>query len=180
MGGTALSEGIGEKLTRLPSLPDCTILLAKPNISVSTGEAYGGYDRLVSEKKQVELSSGRSIIGELISGSGASYKKTYRIYGDRKLEIPDVDGQVDAIYAGSLRGVTERMANVLEYVTAEKHPEIKMLEEKMMELGAMKAMMSGSGPTVYGIFEDRETAERAASEIEKLDIVEQLFVTQGK
>ena len=49
MGGTALSEGIGEVLTQLPPLPDCYFLVAKPPVSVSTGEAYGGYDRLISE-----------------------------------------------------------------------------------------------------------------------------------
>ncbi len=175
MGGTALSEGIGEKLTRLPALPKCYILLAKPNISVSTGEAYGGYDRLASEAQEEETISGGKVTREILAGSVG---KLYRIYGDRKLEIPDVDGQVDAIYAGNLKGVTDKMANVLEYVTAEKHPEIEQLKKVMMDTGALRSMMSGSGPTVYGIYRDRDEAVKAAELIGEMDTVEQVFVAE--
>ncbi len=149
MGGTALSEGIGEVLTRLPDLPKCAILVAKPNISISTGEAYGGYDGIVKN-----------------------------LSGNREFRRPDVDDQVDSIYAGNLAAVADGMGNVLEFVSSQNHPEIKKLEKLMMENGALNAMMSGSGPTVFGIFEEVETAEAAAASLRQQDFIEQLFVSR--
>ena len=140
MGGTALSEGIGEELTRLPDIPECVFLVVKPRISVSTAEAYGGYDSLVESK------TGQKV----------------------RIIHPDVDGQVDALYAGNLKGVTDKFLNVLEYVTAEKHPIIGDIEKIMLDFGALNAMMSGSGPTVFGIFDDVEKAE-AAKKVAKLE-----------
>jgi len=151
MGGTALSEGIGEELTRLPDIPECVFLVVKPRISVSTAEAYGGYDSLVESK---------------------TGQKVHIIH-------PDVDGQVDALYAGNLKGVTDKFLNVLEYVTAEKHPIIGDIEKLMLDFGALNAMMSGSGPTVFGIFDDVEKAEAAKKELEQRDISDQLFVVSS-
>ena len=151
MGGTALSEGIGEELTRLPDIPECVFLVVKPRISVSTAEAYGGYDSLVESK------TGQKV----------------------RIIHPDVDGQVDALYAGNLKGVTDKFLNVLEYVTAEKHPIIGDIEKIMLDFGALNAMMSGSGPTVFGIFDDVEKAEAAKKELEQRDISDQLFVVSS-
>ena len=151
MGGTALSEGIGEELTRLPDIPECVFLVVKPRISVSTAEAYGGYDSLVESK------TGQKV----------------------RIIHPDVDGQVDALYAGNLKGVTDKFLNVLEYVTAEKHPIIGDIEKIMLDFGALNAMMSGSGPTVFGVFDDVEKAEEAKKELEQRDISDQLFVVSS-
>ena len=156
MGGTALSEGIGEELTRLPDLPDCYFLVAKPPISVSTGEAYGGYDRLISELEETEEGSAR-----------------------RRVKSPDVDGQVDAIYSGNLQGVADRFLNVLEYVTAENHPEIKELERIMLEGGAINSMMSGSGPTVFGMYDSLEAAEVSFRKIVDEKKANQVFITKA-
>ena len=145
MGGTALSEGIGEELTRLTPLPECVFVVAKPLCSVSTAEAYGGYDRLVEM--------------------------------GRDIPHPDIDAQVKALMAGDLEGVVSNFGNVLEYVTASLHPEIAELEKLMKESGAMNAMMSGSGPTVFGIYKDRVTAEESAEKIKKSGQAAQLFVT---
>ncbi len=155
MGGTALSEGIGEELTRLPELPDCYFLVAKPPISVSTGEAYGGYDKLISE---IEASEDK---------------------GKKKVKSPDVDGQVDAIYSGDLQGVADRFLNVLEYVTAENHPEIKELERIMLEGGAINSMMSGSGPTVFGMYDSLEAAEASYRKIVDEKKANQVFITKA-
>ena len=155
MGGTALSEGIGEELTRLPDLPDCYFLVAKPPISVSTGEAYGGYDKLISE---IEASEDK---------------------GKKKVKSPDVDGQVDAIYSGDLQGVADRFLNVLEYVTAENHPEIKELERIMLEGGAINSMMSGSGPTVFGMYDSLEAAEVSFRKIVDEKKANQVFITKA-
>ena len=145
MGGTALSEGIGEELTRLTPLPECVFVVAKPLCSVSTAEAYGGYDRLVEM--------------------------------GRDIPHPDIDAQVKALMAGDLDGVVSNFGNVLEYVTASLHPEIAELEKLMKESGSMNAMMSGSGPTVFGIYKDRVTAEESAEKIKKSGLAAQLFVT---
>ena len=156
MGGAALSEGIGEELTRLPDLPDCYFLVAKPPISVSTGEAYGGYDRLISEPEETEEGSAR-----------------------RRVKSPDVDGQVDAIYSGNLQGVADRFLNVLEYVTAENHPEIKELERIMLEGGAINSMMSGSGPTVFGMYDSLEAANASYRKIVDEKKANQVFITKA-
>ena len=147
MGGTALSEGIGEVLTRLSPLPECVFVVAKPGISVSTGEAYGGYDEMFGR-------------------------------GDEIIH-PDIDGQVEALKNGDLKGVTDRFLNVLEYVTAANHQEIGRLEDIMKTNGAMNAVMSGSGPTGFGAFDSRDKAEKAAAAIRAEGLAAQLFVTSA-
>jgi 4-diphosphocytidyl-2-C-methyl-D-erythritol kinase len=74
---------------------------------------------------------------------------------------PDIDGQIEALRAGDLRGLSERCENVLELVTGANLPVIGRIEDFLMGQGAIASCMSGSGPSVYGIFETREQAERA-------------------
>ncbi len=131
MGGTALSEGIGEILSPLPALPACRILIAKPDIEVSTAFVYGGL-------KAAELAF-----------------------------HPDIDGMAEALKQQSLAGITERLGNVLETVTIPVHPVIREIKETMVQSGAMGALMSGSGPTVFGIFNDSEKAEAALQTMEQ-------------
>ena len=142
MRGTALSEGIGEKLTRLASMPDCHILLAKPPISVSTKFVY-------SNLKAAELS--------------------YH---------PDIDGMVQALADQDLPGVLARMGNVLETVTIPAHPQIGIIKERMLEAGAKQALMSGSGPTVFGIFSEKEQAERAGKQIRREGLARQIYTVK--
>ena len=70
---------------------------------------------------------------------------------------------IEALRAGDLEGITDesRMYNVLETVTAAKYPVIRAIEQDMLESGAMASIMSGSGPTVFGIYRDPERAEAA-------------------
>lgn len=147
MGGTALAEGIGEKLTGLPDAPDCFLLVAKPDINVSTKYVYENLHLDTLEKH------------------------------------PDIDGMVEAIGQGSLEGVMERMDNVLQRVTENRYPVITELKQFMEENGARKALMSGSGPTVFGIFEEEEKAKAAKEMLEKMQkqngqvLAKQIFVT---
>lgn len=141
LGGTALAEGIGEKLTPLPDAPNAVLLLAKPEISVSTKEVYG--------KLRVE---------------------------ELKFH-PDIDGMTKAILRHDLAGVIERMGNVLENVTAEEYPVIDQIKDFMLNHKAMRAMMSGSGPTVFGIFEKQEDAARAYLELKQTGLAKELEVT---
>lgn len=140
-GGTCLSEGIGEILTKLPDAPDCFIVIAKPPIGVSTKYVY--------ENLHIETVS----------------------------EHPDMDGMVEAIRSGSLMGVTDKMGNVLETVTIKKYPEIATMKNCLLENGAENALMSGSGPTVFGIFTKKDTADKALEELKKTGLVKQGFVT---
>jgi 4-diphosphocytidyl-2-C-methyl-D-erythritol kinase len=84
---------------------------------------------------------------------------------------------VEAIKEGSLAGVVERLGNVLETVTVEAHPIIDVIKQKMLELGAEGSLMSGSGPTVFGIFTDKEKAEKACAQIAEAQLAKQVFVT---
>ena len=142
MKGTALSEGIGEKLTALAPMPDCYILLAKPPIAVSTKMVYENLHANELEKH------------------------------------PDIDGMVMALEEQSLQGITERMENVLETVTEVRYPVIAEIKACMKECGAMNSLMSGSGPTVFGIFTEKEKAEKAADAIRSRKLAKQVFVTQ--
>ena len=68
---------------------------------------------------------------------------------------------IDALNKGSITGVSNTLENVLETVTIPAHPVIQDIKDKMIELGAINAMMSGSGPTVFGLFPDEEKGEQA-------------------
>lgn len=140
MRGTALSEGIGEVLTKLPPMPRCYILIAKPPISVSTKMVYEN------------------------------------LHADRLSYHPDIDGMIDALRAGSLKGITDRMGNVLETVTIARYPIIEDIKRRMLDDGAMNALMSGSGPTVFGIYEDEEKAQRTMKELRYKKLAKQAFV----
>ena len=98
---------------------------------------------------------------------------------EARIKHPDVDGQVDAIYMQDINLVSEKLLNVLEYVTAEKHEEIGKLENILKESGALSALMSGSGPIVFGIFDSEAGAEAAAKAVEASGLTDQLFVTRN-
>lgn len=127
MGGTALSEGIGEVLTPISPVPDCHVLLVKPNIDISTKWVY----------------------------------QTLR--WNTLTSHPDTKKMLSALEAQSLSEVSATMENVLETVTIPAYPVIASIKEKLLSLGAINAMMSGSGPTVFGLFPDQGAGEKAYS-----------------
>ena len=77
------------------------------------------------------------------------------------IKHPDIDGMVEAIAEESLQGILDRMENVLETVTVSAYPVIQTIKDRMKELGAINSLMSGSGPTVFGIYKDKELAEKS-------------------
>ena len=91
---------------------------------------------------------------------------------------PEIDKMVEAIREGSLTGITDRMENVLETVTIPEYPVIEEIKDCMKEQGAMNALMSGSGPTVFGIFEKEETASQAEKVIRKKNLASQVYVVK--
>ncbi|MBD5444892.1 MAG: 4-(cytidine 5'-diphospho)-2-C-methyl-D-erythritol kinase [Lachnospiraceae bacterium] len=142
MGGTALSEGIGEVLTRLPSPPQCSLVVAKPDINVSTKFVY-----------------------ENLHAENLPYH-------------PDIDGMIEAVKSGNLNKVADKLGNVLETVTVKEYPVIDEIKELMKSEGAENALMSGSGPTVFSIFVNEETAKNVAEQIRQRGLAKQVFMTK--
>lgn len=141
MRGTALAEGIGEELTRLPAVPRCPVVIAKPGISVSTKWVY---DRLVL---------------------------------DDQTKHPDIDQLVLDIRQQNLEQLASHMGNILEEVTVSEYPVIAHIKENLMAHGALNAMMSGSGPTVFALFEERAKAREAADALRESGLARQIYVT---
>lgn len=142
MLGTALSEGIGEILTPLKPMPECTILLVKPDISVSTKYVY----------ENLKLSP--------------------------PVGHPDIPRMLQAIEAGNLRGLTGVMDNILQTVTVKDYPVIEVIKDKMKEFGALTSLMSGSGPTVFGIYDDPAAIEKAYRYFKNSEYGKQVFLTK--
>ena len=143
MRGTALAEGIGEKLTRITPVPHMWILIAKPQINVST--------RLVYE--QLDM--------------GGIQKH------------PDIDGIIRAIEAQDVVRIAQSMGNVLENVTVPLYPVIETIKQDMLSHGAINAMMSGSGPTVFGIFPDEQTTLACQAFLKKKGDARQGYITEN-
>ena len=141
MRGTVLAEGIGEELSVLPAMPKCTVLIAKPPVSVSTKVVYEALD------------------------SGNIVKH------------PDIDGIIEGLQNRDLRQVAASMGNVLEDVTIPMHPVIEDIKNEMKACGALNALMSGSGPTVFGLFESRAAAREAQRRIREKSLTKQVYVT---
>ncbi len=91
---------------------------------------------------------------------------------------PDIDGMVEAIKGQNLRGITDRMENVLETVTIPAYPVIEEIKNCMKEHGAINALMSGSGPTVFGIYADEEQAQLARERIREKELASQVYVVR--
>lgn len=108
----------------------------------------------------------------------ASTKEIYEKY-DSKEDIvhPDIDGIIDGLQNDDIKKVAENMGNVLEQVMIPDYPVLDEIKKTMMKSGALGAMMSGSGPTVFGIFDDRKLAKDAASKIQDQDLAKQVYVT---
>ena len=139
--GTALAEGIGDRLRALPACPDCYVLIGKPGISVST-------------------------------------KFVYEILHANELKShPRIDEMLDAIQWHNLYKMADLMENVLETVTIPQYPIIEEIKNHMKEHGALNAMMSGSGPTVFGLFDDKTLAEQACEALRESRLARTVFLT---
>jgi len=124
-GETALAQGQGEILTKLPSLPPAHFVICKPNFSCSTPQLFS----LV----QCEKIRAR----------------------------PDTTGLVAALSSGDLGGVARRMYNVFEDILPRGRAEVEQIKSVMLDFDALGAVMTGSGPTVFGIFDSESNAHKA-------------------
>lgn len=130
-GGSALAQGIGEKLTNIKGLPeDLNILVCKPNIFVSTKEVYQSLNM------------------------------------DKVKRRPQNKELIDALQKEDVKFISENMVNVLEEVTSLKYLEIGQIEDIMIKNKALGSMMSGSGPTVFGLFDNKDCAIKAKEDLQ--------------
>ena len=131
LGGTALSEGIGEVLQPLPDCPKLWVLLCKPPQGADTRAVYKAWDML-----------------------------------DHPLHPPVKQG-MDALQEGDVGKLCDSVGNSLSEETKKMLPVISDIEERMRTYGASAACMSGSGPTVFGIFREEETGKSAEMKLKE-------------
>ena len=126
VGGTALAEGRGERLTPLPPLPFCYVAVCKPPFPISTPQLFARVDT----------------------------KKIVR--------RPDIQGLTSALERGDLPDAARRMYNVFEDVLEpRRRAQIDAIKAQMIDCGALGASMTGSGPTVFGLFQEERAARQA-------------------
>lgn len=110
-------------------------------------------------------------------GISVSTKTVYEKLDSKELtEHPDIDGILEGLDKQDLQKVASSMGNVLETVTIGDYPIIEEIKTVMKEAGALNAMMSGSGPTVFGIFDDRAKAREAQARIRERQIAKQVYL----
>lgn len=122
-GTTAIAKGFGEIIEALPPPPPCWVVLAKPDIGVST--------RTIFSKVKVD-----------------------------ELTHPNNEALIEALHARDFNGICQHIGNSLEPITSSLHPEVNRIKQKMQQLGAPGVVMSGTGPTVYGLVQQEKKAMR--------------------
>ena len=149
LGGTALAEGRGERLSPLPALPPCHIVVCKPSFPVSTPQLFS------------------------------------RVDVRKILRRPDTQGMLEALEQGDLSGIARRMYNVFEDVLEPwKRAEVHAIQNALLDAGALGAIMTGSGPTVFGLFEALPQAQQAARRLgeqyQDVFLAQPVSIPQGK
>jgi 4-diphosphocytidyl-2-C-methyl-D-erythritol kinase len=132
--GTALVEGIGDRVVSIPKLPKMFILLINPGFAVSTKWVYNRYDALSEDRELLTVEGGDVRLPRLFE---------------------------------TFRDVTVNLVNDLEGVTVSAYPELNEIKKYLAGAGAEGVLMAGSGPTVFGLFQDKEKRDIAAGNIPK-------------
>ncbi|RKQ33024.1 4-(cytidine 5'-diphospho)-2-C-methyl-D-erythritol kinase [Oceanobacillus halophilus] len=122
-GNTAVVRGYGEKIEMLASPPPCWVILAKPNIGVTTRKIF----------EQISVTD---------------------------LYHPNTSKVIEALYEKDFHKLCNSIGNSLEPITSVQHPEVMHIKQAMLNIGADGVLMSGSGPTVYGLVEHENKARR--------------------
>ena len=143
VGGAMITEGIGEVLTPITPMPDCTLVVACGGEGVSTPAAYkaldtlyGGFDPTAYTSHSHELTTLKS-----------------------------------ALWQGNLTALCGSVYNIFESVVLPERPVARGIKETLLSAGAITAMMSGSGPSVFGVFPKGDgSADRAREALEALGI----------
>lgn len=176
-GATALARGRGEELTWLPSPPPMWLVLAMPAKNGGQRQEVGGQRETVGGQRQ-------EVGGQLGSSAGLIPGREEGDTGPVPLQVPaaaayrlwDEDGQpacgasvrvIRALYRGQREGVLGNLSNSLEEPVMRAYPEVRELKARMQEIGLV-ALMSGSGPCVYGVAANQKEAEQAAEALRPL------------
>lgn len=133
----AVARGIGERLSFAQSLPPCWILLVNPGFAVSTKWVYENL-ALTSEGNPYILAPGQNC------SSGPDDLQKADLFQDVQISI----------------------FNDLESVTIQKYPELGFIKDDLLADSALCALMSGSGPTVFGLFDTEDKAKRSAEKFQ--------------
>ncbi len=131
LGGTQITRGIGEIMQPCAPMPDCYLVIARGGQGISTPWAYGALDQLYGD-----------------------FAERNRLSEQRLVCV------TEAMHRGDLTAMANSMYNVFESVVLPVHEVASKAGRIMREGGAIAALMSGSGPSMVGIFTDRETAQR--------------------
>lgn len=139
-GGTALCEGIGERVTPLKPFKDYIAVLVKPEFGVSTKDIYKDIDKRII------------------------------------LKHPNTENILEAIEKQNLQLLCNNMINVLEEVTVEKYTALNIIKEDIFKFKALGTLMSGSGSTIFGFFEDMLSAQKCYDYMK--DRYNEVFITR--
>lgn len=116
----------------------------------------------------------------LIAKPGISVSTKF-VYGNLNLselnKHPDIDGMINDINNNDLHGIANKLSNVLETVTIKEYPIIETIKQEMIKCGALGSIMSGSGPTVFGLFDNKKKAKEAFYHMKSLDLAKQVYLT---
>lgn len=136
-GGTMLATGIGEVLERVAPMPVCTLVVAIGEEGVSTPKAYAALD------------------------------EKYSFFADRQAENDNVYELIDLWQDDALSASGTCFYNIFEDVITQDNADVNTIKRVLREGGALTALMSGSGPSVFGVFEKAEEAEEACSKLQQ-------------
>ena len=107
---------------------------------------------------------------------------TAYVYGHIKpLKItkrPDIEAMAQSIKDGDLKKMASLIYNVMDDVTVGEYPIISEIKQVMLDNGALNSIMSGSGPTVFGLFDDKEKAQQCVKTLEEKGLTQQLYLTK--
>lgn len=147
-GGAMLATGVGEVLERVPNMPPCTLVIAIGGEGVSTPKAYAALD------------------------------EKYDFFKLSREDNTDAQELIDLWQNDALSASCTCFYNIFEDVVAKENPDVVLAKRTMRENGAMRAMMSGSGPAVFGVFEEQSEAEKACTALQELGF--KAFVCQPR
>lgn len=137
-GGAMLATGVGEVLERISDMPHCTLVIAVGENSVSTPEAYAALD------------------------------EAYDFFEDPRQQNTDVGELIDLWQSDAPSASCACFYNIFEDVISKENTDVDIIKRTMRENGAYRAMMSGSGPAVFGVFEVSADAEQACDALQKM------------
>ena len=136
-GGTMLATGIGEVLERVAPMPACTLVVAIGEEGISTPRAYAALD------------------------------EKYSFFEHCQTENDDVCELIDLWKSDALSASSPCFYNIFEDVVSEENADVNTIKRVLRERGALTALMSGSGPAVFGVFEKADEAEEACSALQQ-------------